>query len=144
MLGVFTYPKDTVSSSIVQERKQFTYLPIPETRVQPIKTKVKDGWCTSFVASKRKITWHGNAGTWAFKAAEQGYEVSTTPKIGAIYVTSKENSRSCPKCGHVAIVKDIQGDKVQLEEMNYVAYGVISTRWLSTAELLNKEAKFIY
>jgi surface antigen len=126
-------------------REEFTYLPIPETKPVPvIHGPILSGWCTSYVASKRKIEWSGNAGMWAVKAASLGYEVSTTPKVGAIYVTSKENSRSCPKCGHVALLEEVRSDGIVVSEMNFIGYGIISKRFISNQKLIDNEAKFIY
>lgn len=83
------------------------------------------GNCTFFVASKVPVPDSlGNANTWAIRAAEQGYTVSTVPKIGAVAQTS------AGALGHVAIVRDIQGSQVLIEEMNSLGLGVIDSRWV--------------
>jgi surface antigen len=88
------------------------------------------GWCTSYVASKRAVTWRGNAGMWATNAANQGYSIGPEPQVGAIYVSRVENSRGCPKCGHVAYVEQVEETRFQVSEMNYVAFGKVSYRWI--------------
>src|SRR5258708_20535092 len=45
------------------------------------------GWCTYYVATKRNVTWRGDAGYWYQNAAAQGYPVGPTPKVGSIMVT---------------------------------------------------------
>src|SRR5258708_32025130 len=42
------------------------------------------GWCTWYVATKRNVTWRGDAGFWYANASAQGYPVGPTPKVGAI------------------------------------------------------------
>jgi surface antigen len=106
--------------------------------------KFPKGWCTSYLASKRRITWRGNAGDWFEAAKAQGYEVGSEARIGAIYVTRAENSRGCRYCGHVAYVEDVGEAGVKLSEMNYVGFGKISYRTVSYEELAQKRVGFIY
>lgn len=86
------------------------------------------GWCTFYVASRRNVPaqW-GNAGGWLSSARRAGYATGSTPKVGAIMVTS-ENSYY----GHVAIVESVDGDNFTVSEMNYTGWGRVSSRKIST------------
>lgn len=56
----------------------------------------------------------GNGGDWAASAAALGYEVGTTPKVGAIAVWTDGGY------GHVAYVTDVAADgTIQVMESNY-------------------------
>ncbi|MBY5013598.1 MULTISPECIES: CHAP domain-containing protein [Streptococcus] len=56
----------------------------------------------------------GNGGDWAASAAALGYEVGTTPKVGAIAVWTDDGY------GHVAYVTDVAADgTIQVMESNY-------------------------
>ncbi|HEM6398940.1 TPA: CHAP domain-containing protein [Streptococcus suis] len=56
----------------------------------------------------------GNGGDWAASAVAQGYEVGTTPKVGAIAVWTDGGY------GHVAYVTDVAADgTIQVLESNY-------------------------
>ncbi|WP_105113476.1 CHAP domain-containing protein [Streptococcus suis] len=56
----------------------------------------------------------GNGGAWAASAAALGYEVGTTPKVGAIAVWTDGGY------GHVAYVTDVAADgTIQVMESNY-------------------------
>lgn len=82
------------------------------------------GNCTFFVASKVPVPdTLGNATDWAARARALGYTVSTVPKIGAVAQTS------AGALGHVALVRDIQGSQVLIEEENVYGLGVVDTRW---------------
>lgn len=107
--------------------------PKPEVKLTLKTGRFPRGWCTWYVAQKRAemgkpITWSGNAGSWATNAKRQGYAVSTTPQVGAIYVSTVENSRSCRGCGHVALVVEVRASTIVLSEMNYAGFNRISTR----------------
>lgn len=96
------------------------------------------GNCTYYVAQKRQIPWTGNAGTWLNGAKSYGYETGSSPKPGAIVVTSEGSS----KVGHVAYVESVDGDNITVSEMNYNGFGKISTRTISANYKLIKG--FIY
>lgn len=96
------------------------------------------GNCTYYVAQKRQIPWTGNAGTWLNGAKSYGYETGSSPKSGAIVVTSEGSS----KVGHVAYVESVDGDNITVSEMNYNGFGKISTRTISANYKLIKG--FIY
>ncbi|ADC86512.1 CHAP domain-containing protein [Staphylococcus lugdunensis] len=91
------------------------------------------GQCTYYVFDKvgGKIgsTW-GNASNWASAAASEGYNVSNSPKQGAVMQTSQG------AYGHVAYVEKVNSDgSVKVSEMNYNGGpGVVSTRTISASQ----------
>jgi surface antigen len=86
------------------------------------------GNCTRYVASEYDIPWTGNAATWDDQAAQHGYEVDATPREGDIYQSNEG------PYGHVAIVRNVDGDTITIEEMNYQGYGVISERTVEVTD----------
>jgi len=87
------------------------------------------GYCTWYVASQIQVpsNW-GNAATWAYYAALSGWNVSTTPTVGAIAQTSAGYA------GHVAIVTAVNGDTITISEMNATAgWGKVDSRTLSAS-----------
>lgn len=59
----------------------------------------------------------GNANDWAATAASLGYEVGTTPKVGAVIVWSDGYY------GHVGVVTDVsETGQIQIVESNYNGY----------------------
>lgn len=73
------------------------------------------GQCTYYVATRRTVTWRGNAGQWYGNAKAQGYPVGPTPKAGAIMVSYEGIS-----LGHVAYVESVNADgSFVVSEMNY-------------------------
>ena len=64
------------------------------------------------------------------------------PEVGAVIVT-KESSKGS-NTGHVAIVNTITDTEVEVVEQNYVALGVVSTRWISKTSPIYKTALFIH
>lgn len=84
------------------------------------------GFCTFGVASWTKVpSGLGNANMWASGARAMGYIVSTIPKIGAVAQSS------AGAYGHVALVVGVSGSQVQIKEMNYKGWNIISYRWTS-------------
>jgi surface antigen len=65
---------------------------------------------------------------WAINASKLGYTVSSTPAVGTIAQTT------AGALGHVAYVIAVSGNKVQVEEENYVGFGIISTRWTNLTD----------
>lgn len=65
----------------------------------------------------------GNANNWGF---ELGYH--DQPIVGAIAWTT------AGWAGHVAIVEQIQGDQVQVSEMNVEGLGVVDYRWVPISD----------
>ena len=97
------------------------------------------GWCTYYVATKRNVTWRGDAGFWYQNAAAAGYAVGSKPKVGAIMVTWESY------LGHVAYVDSVNADgSWTVSEMNFVAFDVISTRTIKPGELGSRLVGFIY
>jgi LysM repeat protein len=97
------------------------------------------GWCTYYVATKRNVTWRGDAGFWYQNAAAAGYAVGSKPKVGAIMVTWESY------LGHVAYVESVNADgSWTVSEMNFVAFDVISTRTIKPGELGSRLVGFIY
>ena len=97
------------------------------------------GWCTWYVATKRNVTWRGDAGFWYQNAAAAGYAVGSKPKVGAIMVTWESY------LGHVAYVESVNPDgSWVVTEMNFVAFDVISTRTIKPGQLGSRLVGFIY
>jgi LysM repeat protein len=97
------------------------------------------GWCTWYVATKRNVTWRGDAGFWYQNASAAGYPVGPTPKVGAIMVTWESY------LGHVAYVESVNADgSWVVTEMNFVAFDVISTRTIKPGQLGGRLVGFIY
>lgn len=83
------------------------------------------GQCTYYVATRRTVTWSGNAGQWYGNARAQGYAVGSTPQSGAIMVSYEGVS-----LGHVSYVESVNADgSFIVSEMNYNGgWGRISSR----------------
>ena len=97
------------------------------------------GWCTYYVATKRNVTWRGDAGYWYQNAAAQGYAVGPTPKVGSIMVTWESWA------GHVAYVEAVNPDgSWVVTEMNWVAFDVIDQRTIKPGQLGARLVGFIY
>jgi LysM repeat protein len=97
------------------------------------------GWCTWYVATKRNVTWRGDAGYWYANASAQGYPVGPTPKVGSIMVTWESWA------GHVAYVESVNADgSWVVSEMNWIAFNVIDERTIKPGQLGGKLVGFIY
>lgn len=76
------------------------------------------GWCTYYAAARSGApgNW-GNANTWAYYAARSGWTVSSAPRPGAIFQTSRGWA------GHVGIVEAVSpdGSQIKMSDMNGVA-----------------------
>ena len=104
-----------------------------------VNNKFPVGWCTYYVATKRNVTWNGDAGYWYQNASYQGYQVGPTPKPGAIMVTWESWA------GHVAYVESVNPDgSWVVSEMNWVAFDVIDERTIKPGQLGSKLVGFIY
>jgi LysM repeat protein len=102
-------------------------------------TGFPEGWCTWYVATKRNVTWRGDAGWWYANASAAGYSVGSTPKVGAIMVTWES------WLGHVAYVESVNPDgSWVVSEMNFVAFDVISQRTIKPGQLGARLVGFIY
>jgi surface antigen len=73
------------------------------------------GNCTWYVANEIAVpsNW-GNAATWAYYAALSGWNVSTIPTVGAIAQTGDAAGGE----GHVGIVRAVNGDQIEVQDMN--------------------------
>jgi LysM repeat protein len=97
------------------------------------------GWCTWYVATKRNVTWRGDAGFWYQNAAAQGYAVGSKPRVGAIMVTWES------WLGHVAYVEAVNADgSWMVSEMNWLAFDEIDERTIKPGQLGGKLVGFIY
>lgn len=104
-----------------------------------VNNKFPVGWCTYYVATKRNVTWSGDAGYWYANAAAQGVPVGSTPKVGSIMVTWESWA------GHVAYVEAVNPDgSWVVSEMNWVAFDVIDQRTIKPGQLGGKLVGFIY
>jgi peptidoglycan endopeptidase LytE len=105
----------------------------------PYATTFPLGWCTYLPATKRVVTWNGNAGDWYVNAQAQGYAVGPTPKVGAIMVTWESY------LGHVAYVESVNPDgSWTVSEMNYVGFNVMDLRTIKPGQLGTRLIGFIY
>lgn len=84
-------------------------------------------WGASSMEPQIPQSW-GNANNWANAARESGYTVSDVPIVGAIAQTSRG------AFGHVAIVTEVHGDTIQIEEMNYDDAGGVRSRPANVSE----------
>lgn len=81
------------------------------------------GYCTWYVASQRSVpnAW-GNAGQWLGSAQTSGYSTGSTPQPNSIIVTSESG------WGHVGIVTQVNNETIVISEMNYIGWGIVSSR----------------
>ena len=101
------------------------------------------GWCTwgaaelfNATAPEPGANWHGNADQWLWNAAAAGWEARTSPfsvQVGAIICWTG----GAEGWGHVAYVRDINWvtSEIEVQEMNWAAFGQWDTRWLPMANL---------
>lgn len=89
--------------------------------------------CTSFSAYRLSSAngfelppAYGNAGEWGNRARREGYHVDNNPTRGSIAWGAAGGAHS--SYGHVAWVSDVSGDKVTIEEYNYLGDGRYHTR----------------
>lgn len=103
------------------------------------------GYCTWYVASLISVpnNW-GNASSWAYYAALDGWTVSSTPTVGAIAQTAYAAGGQ----GHVAIVVGVSADgsEVNIDDMNNYGDGggwgkvggaVLGRGWVATSTFQN-------
>jgi surface antigen len=89
------------------------------------------GTCTWYVASQISVpnNW-GNADTWAYYAALSGWNVSSTPTVGAIAQTSGMSA-----WGHVGIVTGVNGDgTITVTDMNDPYWDRVTTHTFPVSE----------
>lgn len=87
------------------------------------------GWCTWYVASRRYVPWSGDAHDWYWNAQAYGRPVGRTPVVGAVMVTWESG------WGHVAYVESVNGNTFTVSEMNYIGWGRVSSRTITTSEV---------
>lgn len=81
------------------------------------------GYCTWYVSTRRPVGQWNNARDWAWQARRDGWNVSSTPTVGAI----------AQKNNHVAYVESVNGNTMTISEMNYVGWNVRSSRTIQTS-----------
>lgn len=87
------------------------------------------GQCTYYVATQRAVGQWNNASSWLRQAQADGWATGSTPVVGAI----------AWEPNHVSLVIAVNGDSVTVREMNYVGFGVVSTRTAPATQF-----KYIY
>jgi hypothetical protein len=85
------------------------------------------------------VTWSSNASGWVQLATGQGYQVSSTPSVGAIAVWGAQSGYS--GYGHVAIVTDVKPGSYTVSEQNYKGPGIIDSRTIPLPD--SRSAGFI-
>lgn len=82
------------------------------------------GQCTWYVASRRSVpsNW-GNANQWLGNAQALGWSTGSSPRVGAIAWTG------AGYYGHVALVVAVNGNQVEVAEMNVMGVGVVDQQW---------------
>jgi len=118
----------------------------PSEYKTPAIDTVVDRWnfynreCTSFAAwclnSRNGIAFHnwlggirwGHAATWDDAASQLGYTVDQNPAVGAIAYWDNGKSGSSSTYGHVAWVREVNGNNVTIEEYNWAVSGGYGTR----------------
>lgn len=81
------------------------------------------GQCTWYVATRRFVPWAGHAKSWVNNSQKFGYDIGSTPRVGAI-VATRENDLY----GHVAYVEKVTDTTIVISEMNYKGWGLVNTR----------------
>ncbi len=82
------------------------------------------GYCTYYVASRMEIDFGGNANVWHINAERAGYDTGKIPMAGAAAVTTDGPRRY----GHVVFVEKVTEDYIEVSEMNFKGWNVISKR----------------
>lgn len=92
------------------------------------------GYCTWYVKNRRGTSLPnglGNANTWYSIARSLGMSVGSTPKPGAVGTTTAGSE------GHVVYVEAVNKDgSIQISEMNYLGFNVVSSRTADAADFL--------
>lgn len=83
------------------------------------------GYCTWYVKNRRPDLPNnlGNADTWTYRAAAQGYATGYTPRAGAVAQLGM----------HVAYVESVGDATMTISEMNHVGWNIQSSRTISSA-----------
>jgi surface antigen len=84
------------------------------------------GQCTWYVNSVRSFPGPmGNGGQYLSSARSYGLATGSTPRVGAVVVTSESYY------GHVAIVVGVSGGTITIKEMNYLGQYIVDERSMS-------------
>lgn len=96
----------------------------PAASTQVSRGRYAYGECTYYVASRRFVPagW-GDARNWFYRAQAAHYATGDTPVVGAIAWTPNGWS------GHVALVEAVNGDQVEVSEMNFRGWNRVDYRW---------------
>lgn len=78
--------------------------------------------------SDAKYWWYDNL---ALNKKGKGYNSGTQPKADSIIVWQRG------KCGHVAYVEQVDGDRVLISESNYDGKGSYRAKWYTLQEIKN-------
>jgi surface antigen len=130
-----TEPKEEPKLEIKIEIAYAEYIP-PKPKPAPrpaqsptglVRHSFPYGQCTYYVATRRVVTWGGNAGTWYDNARAQGYAVGSVPRTGAIMVSFEGFA-----AGHVSYIERVNADgSFLISEMNNLSlggWGIVNTR----------------
>lgn len=119
---------------ISMEIKAAEYIP-PRVAVKPVVSQAIGGFpygqCTWYVASRRPVSWSGNAHQWYRNAQAAGYKVGKVPTAGSIMVTWES------PIGHVAYVERVNADgSFTVSEMNYSgSWGKVTSRTIRGSDV---------
>ncbi|CAK1241921.1 CHAP domain-containing protein [Fructobacillus cardui] len=93
------------------------------------------GQCTYYVKQQLGYVgnWWGNADQWANSARNAGYSVDHNPAVGTAVVFQGGQAGAAWGYGHVAVVRQVNGNSIYIEEMNAHGVGVVSSRWVNNA-----------
>lgn len=76
----------------------------------------------------------GNASEWANSARKYGYTVDHNPAVGTVVVFQGGQGGASTQYGHVAVVRQVSGNSIFIEEMNgFAGFGNVGTRWVTSA-----------
>lgn len=114
--------EEAATKAAAEEAAKATNM-VSEVAVEYTANTYPFGQCTW--GAKEAATWvgnnWGNANDWAATAVSLGYEVGTTPKVGAVMVWSDGGY------GHVAVVTDVsETGEIQVVESNYAGSTVLA------------------
>jgi surface antigen/LysM repeat protein len=96
------------------------------------------GYCTAYAYNRRAElgkpiggNW-GNAASWAYYAAQDGFAVDKKPRAGDVF----QMGGGWSGLGHVGVVERVNDDgSIFVSEMNYAGWNVISTRTITASQV---------
>ncbi|MBS9334884.1 CHAP domain-containing protein [Fructobacillus sp. M1-13] len=95
------------------------------------------GYCTYYVKQELPFigNYWGNARHWSATARQHGYVVDNHPSVGSAVVFQPGQAFADSTYGHVAVVKEVQGNRIRISEMNARAgFGGVSERWVDGSD----------